>query len=1161
MPGGIRPVADWPKLLAGPMVRRVTAQRAHIWVCTKTECSAQVVLYNGGDVQHGAAGEVAAGPRVTLDRLGEKMFMGVLQVDFPAGSPAGSTFSYDVIVREGTTDRGLFQLGLLGGTAAQLGDQFDALRVEVPLGYEVGRLPSFVTPVDHPSALRFVHASCRKPHGGQAGEPDALELVDCELADIAAGRTAASERPQQLILTGDQIYADDVAPGLLAALTEAGDTLLGWTEDIPTIIPLTSFLIDPGWRTRFLAIDGIDLKELPPDNAADYSASHLLRFGEWCAMYLFAWSDALWKTELDPGPKYTLPAAPATLPVGAIQTALDVADQVGVIVMPARATKVVEEVVRLSEFVDKLTKHWTETNEKVLGYAHSVRAVRRAMANVATYTMFDDHEITDDWYLSKRVHDRLKGVGATGAKADVGPRLLRNGLSAYTFFQHWGNQPEDFEPGRNGSRLLDKWRFTTGPNGCLLRGTPRNADTLLAITPGDSPIPASRQRHDFSRMRWDYAIDFPSHRLVVLDTRTWRFFPTSDPMSWASLAPMLPGPAGTPQTSGAKELAAIAAEWRRAGTAANQVVMRSLADMIDAYCALASNIRGSRSAIETRFRAVVTAVDSLLGEIPGRAALSTSAVVDPITSFINEFVNNPTAVTSLFASMSDSEVVETIVQSLHDAADFDFGPASDQLTLLFGALADFVDVAVTGSAGAMAFSARRAATEAGDGLWQILTTLPTTHPANLRVVAAVQLALGALDTLTQAVGIDQLASAIFRNGDNRLGPGLIREDAMVFMVTEPLAVVGPTRVVTLVLSPAPIFGNRLVEVAQKIKVVQLIAQGKAGEEELDFEAWTCNIPAMINLFEAARSLTCAIVLSGDVHYAGSSVNQVRTRHANTRYVQLTSSSARNSDSMTRGLALLDDLVYDDAGRILFLQSDWPALMQAGSSGAAPLQNLARDRVDRLLDDMANAVDVQRQYENLVHWWRSSAISLDDVAETVGRVVTAAPNTVRAVVTEAAWEIYSGIEMIQSFADDPLLAMFGDFLTAGPALRGHLRDFYREVGIDPEHGLNVDSTTIVDRRPVRLATYPAHLRYAPTSAAFRLANDKQRRTVGNANAGFVELATRGNDILEVKHELRWYPIDDPERHQEPVTRVDWMGTLHRLGWNGITHDVARGRGGR
>lgn len=37
-------------------------------------------------------------------------------------------------------------------------------------------------------------------------------------------------RPHLLLLTGDQIYADDVSPLLLCALHDAANALLGWRE-------------------------------------------------------------------------------------------------------------------------------------------------------------------------------------------------------------------------------------------------------------------------------------------------------------------------------------------------------------------------------------------------------------------------------------------------------------------------------------------------------------------------------------------------------------------------------------------------------------------------------------------------------------------------------------------------------------------------------------------------------------------------------------------------------------------------------------------------------------------------------------------------------------------------------------------------------------------
>ena len=60
------------------------------------------------------------------------------------------------------------------------------------------------------------------------------------------------------------------------------------------------------------------------------------------------------------------------------------------------------------------------------------------------------------------------------------------------------------------------------------------ADDLLRIThrptddAGDFPGTGDpAQRIAFGRFRWDYAIEFAGHRLIALDTRTWRRFPTA----------------------------------------------------------------------------------------------------------------------------------------------------------------------------------------------------------------------------------------------------------------------------------------------------------------------------------------------------------------------------------------------------------------------------------------------------------------------------------------------------------------------------------------------------------------------------------------------------------------------------------------------------------
>ncbi|MCC7374823.1 MAG: hypothetical protein IT581_09215 [Verrucomicrobiales bacterium] len=57
---------------------------------------------------------------------------------------------------------------------------------------------------------------------------------------------------------------------------------------------------------------------------------------------------------------------------------------------------------------------------------------QRLLANVSTYMMFDDHEITDDWNLNERWRTRVRGD-------PIGRRVVANGLIAFGYFQGIGN--------------------------------------------------------------------------------------------------------------------------------------------------------------------------------------------------------------------------------------------------------------------------------------------------------------------------------------------------------------------------------------------------------------------------------------------------------------------------------------------------------------------------------------------------------------------------------------------------------------------------------------------------------------------------------------------------------------------------------------------------
>jgi hypothetical protein len=64
----------------------------------------------------------------------------------------------------------------------------------------------------------------------------------------------------------------------------------------------------------------------------------------------------------------------------------------------------------------------------------AMKAVRRSFANIPSYMMFDDDEITDDWNIDQERRDNVYGT-------EAGRRTVANGLTAFWAFQAWGNDP------------------------------------------------------------------------------------------------------------------------------------------------------------------------------------------------------------------------------------------------------------------------------------------------------------------------------------------------------------------------------------------------------------------------------------------------------------------------------------------------------------------------------------------------------------------------------------------------------------------------------------------------------------------------------------------------------------------------------------------------
>ena len=200
---------------------------------------------------------------------------------------------------------------------------------------------------------------------------------------------------------------------------------------------------------------------------------HLMSLAEFYGMYLLIWSDALWPR--DPAGAGHPARRCSTIPPGGTTTTAS------------------------------LRRRWPGPRARtdVLEFARTLPRVRRALANIATYMIFDDHDVTDDWNLHRRWHEHVH-------RRPLGRRLVQNALAAYAVFQGWGNEPDQFAADQPGGRLLEAlaaWDGQEGPTGEAIRAR-------LGLPSADAAAP----------IRWDYQVDTPSFQAIVLDTRTQRGF-------------------------------------------------------------------------------------------------------------------------------------------------------------------------------------------------------------------------------------------------------------------------------------------------------------------------------------------------------------------------------------------------------------------------------------------------------------------------------------------------------------------------------------------------------------------------------------------------------------------------------------------------------------
>jgi hypothetical protein len=359
-------------LLAGPIVRRVEAKRVCLWIATSqaVHVTAEIYRLRGSELDRVGSGEAES------VRLAERLFVHLVQAGPEEEEfPADELLAYDIELREAPepgSSRKLADLGLLEG----------------PQRITYGRmpLPTFFIRKDS-AALNVMHGSCRLLHG--RGEDAML------CADDFLGKTALDprERPSALVLTGDQIYADEVAGPLIHHVTELAREIVGPHDEhsVPGTPPLSEI---PVYGRAQVVKDAAKF-------TSDKAENHLMSFGEFVAMYLIAWNCAVWPAQF-------------RSPGDAVQ----------------------EEGSRAS--IARLRSKYRNEVTHLERARIALPAVRRVLANVPTYMIFDDHDTTDDWNLTRKWRDEVRA-------SHTGRRIVSNALASFWAFQGWGNDPDSYD--------------------------------------------------------------------------------------------------------------------------------------------------------------------------------------------------------------------------------------------------------------------------------------------------------------------------------------------------------------------------------------------------------------------------------------------------------------------------------------------------------------------------------------------------------------------------------------------------------------------------------------------------------------------------------------------------------------------------------------------
>ena len=413
-----------PAVLAGPMLRRLEPKRLALWLVGSRELMMTLRLRVSDRSWDITLGQ----DHCQIVQVGHQAFIHLIDVQLEDELPQDSLIGYDLLI-----------------------DNIGIAEWAPHLLYANAPTPNFIL---HSRIHQLVHGSCRKPHHHA---DEGLLCVD----RLLASASTAAERPALLMMSGDQVYADDVAGPMLRAIHALIERLGLFDEYLEGAVVddsaslyghrasyyhradlLPALDSNKTLRERFF---GGAKKPIFTSSTAD---NHLVTFAEVLAMYLLVWSPTPW-TLIAPQPPQ---------------------------LSHEELKRYAREQVQIDRFRDGLPE------------------VARVFAHLPTLMIFDDHDITDDWNLSAQWEETAYGH-------PFSKRIIGNALLAYLLCQGWGNQPDAF-----GELVGQAQALTRRPQANHLDAAAQDdlLETLLKF------------------QQWHYVLP-TTPALVVLDTRTRRW--------------------------------------------------------------------------------------------------------------------------------------------------------------------------------------------------------------------------------------------------------------------------------------------------------------------------------------------------------------------------------------------------------------------------------------------------------------------------------------------------------------------------------------------------------------------------------------------------------------------------------------------------------------